>query len=343
MPPHSSDSLHAGSVIGVTSASVLANVAATWRLRTALDLHPLFTTAARHKVQCYQPIAEATLAPCSFLLLLQDPAIFCAISSYLTVLPALTSVLGKLDGTNALLLRDLDRKAELARILADVETLARDTLTALNRQAHGSEGRVIAAVRAMVYNMTDSLSKMTLNSVETLAIIGLAPLHLLLQEAYRLHGHAHALRFHSVMKALAELIATGDALSHDSPIPEQTQREFRAANQLVVIQKILLLAEHQLVHSIYATAHLLRAQVVTALTPVRMVHQLLAVNRTVKELMLTALQRPHLGTEYLRRGLWIQQRLPPDARRQATGASAAKSAFAIAIVNQHSLLPPTPD
>ena len=206
--------------------------------------------------------------------------------SYIADVPSLEKALGNLDGTNALLLRELDRMAELENIASEVETLVKETLITVNRHVPGGESRPGAAVNAIVSNMNDSLSRMTLNSVEALSVIGLTVLHPLLRDTHSLHGHAHALPFGAIMQTLAASLAAGTIPSRDSPIPEQTQHGLIIVNQLVVTQKTLSLVEQNLVHSIHAMAHLLRAQVTTVFPPASMVHHLLAINRTVKELML---------------------------------------------------------
>ena len=272
----------------------------------------------------YQPLHDDVPQVGGLVPLIQDLAVLAVVSSYLLDLPALKQVLCELDGTNEVFLRELDRMAELARIAGDVETLVKDALTAVNRQAHSGDGRILAAVRAIVHNLHDSLARMPLNSVEVISVLGPLALHGLLRETHRTQGHAHALPLGAVLRTLAGILADSEVVSQDSPISEQTQRELRAVNHLIGLQKILHLAEDKLVHSVHATAQLLASQVMIAQPLAQQLHYMLQASRPTAECVLQGLGRSHLGAVFLRRGLWIRQRIPADLRRHPVRQSAGK-------------------
>jgi len=160
---------------------------------------------------CEMPDAavNAANAADSLSLVVQDAGLLKLIVNYLGEVHGFLVHLSALPGTNAVLLRDLDRHAELTRVLRDTDELQRDFLTASHRQAHGNDGSAMAATRSRVRNSSTTLSTLPINTVEALSLVGMSTLHWLFEESQQLHGHAHVLPLGKVLRALEQALARG--------------------------------------------------------------------------------------------------------------------------------------
>ena len=145
---------------------------------------------------------NAANAADSLSLVVQDAGLLKLIVNYLGEVQGCLVHLSALPGTNAVFLRDVDRHAELTRVLRDADELRRDLLTASNRQAHGNDGSAMAATRSRVHNSSTTLSTLPISTVEALSLVGMSTLHWLLEESQQLHGHAHVLPLGKVLRAL---------------------------------------------------------------------------------------------------------------------------------------------
>ena len=300
---------------------------------------PLFTLAARPQVPYCPPQWADHLEAGSLYAVLHDESLLELISNYLGEVPQFLAMVAALERTNALLMRDLHRHAELSYIRASMDTICRDTLTASNRQAHGNDGSAIAAIRAQLYHASEALRRLPLNSVETVSLVGMSTMHRLLEEARRVQGHAHTVPLGWVLRVLELTLASGPIEFFGALLSQPTQRHMHTVNVLITLQNVLLLAEDQVMHSIATAAALFVAQEHAARDPAWQLHHLLLANRATLRQLLACLRRSHLGAEYGRRAQWLRPRLPGDALRRTRSSSAAKAAFAAAIMWQHDLAP----